>query len=60
MKTSKRTRLLTKIIVKTNRAQHKVQEDFFMKVLQLPVSRLEKIAKNVKVRNQGREIIVEK
>jgi hypothetical protein len=58
MRTSKRTKLLTDIILKTNKAQVKVQKHFFLNTLALPTSRLEHIAKNVSVKNRGREIVV--
>jgi hypothetical protein len=57
MKKSKRTRLLTKAILKTNTAQQKVQEEFFMKAVRASTPRLERIVKNVRVEQRGKKIV---
>jgi len=57
MKRTKRTRLLTRAILKTNTAQRKAQEDFFMKAVRTPTPQLEKMVKNVRVEQRGKKIV---
>lgn len=59
MKRSKRTNLITSIIVKTRKAQIKVSRKFYNDIVSLPTSRLEYIDKNVKVKDGGKKIVVD-
>ncbi|MBM3141548.1 MAG: hypothetical protein FJ005_00675 [Chloroflexi bacterium] len=59
MKRSRRTNLIEKILVKTSKAQRKVQKQFMDSILRCSTPRLEHIAKNVKVKNRGKSIVVE-
>lgn len=56
MKTTKRVKLLTKIINKTSGAKVSVQRDFVDKCFLYSTPKLEKVAKSIKVSNRGKNI----